>query len=147
MKKRIISLSLAILCMISLVPTTAFASSFGNSNCLKNEESYPTPDSLTYAGENGFPVTIDGKEIDFKTVGVIELEDIRYTYGTSQTNYHPDTEKWFVCDDGIYRTAEGYIVVGSRDYEKGTIVFTPFGAGIVLDCCELSNVVCIYTNY
>jgi hypothetical protein len=48
----------------------------------------------------------------------------------------------FVCD------GDGYIVLASCDYSKGTILSTPFGRnGKVYDYCPTSGVIDVYTNY
>lgn len=156
--KRITSLlfTLCIICSL-LIPTTAFAATCECGREIpdemvlaktgKDESLIQTPDKLTYANEKGYPVTVDGEAINFARKGVIEVDECRYTYGTSREAYHPDTADWYLCDDGIYRTADGYIVVASKDYEKNTVIWTPFGEGIVLDACGASNLVSIYTNY
>ena len=105
------------------------------------------PDELTYASENGLQKLISGEEIDFKTIGVINMFGHRYTYYSSNVLYHYRTLEWYACDDGIYRTEEGYIVCASDDYQKGTIVDTPFGKGIILDCGCDSGTIDIYVNF
>lgn len=158
--KRIISLlfTLCIVCSL-LVPAVAFADTCEGEREIASESTLvntdepetlvQTPDKMTYANEKGYPITVDGEAINFARMGVIKVEgsNIRYVYGTSRGRRHKNTADWFLCDDGIYRTAEGYIVVGSKDYEKNTVVWTPFGEGIVLDACDISNIISIYTNY
>lgn len=158
--KRIFSLlfALCIICSM-LVPTTAFAATCECGREIPDELFSPktgesevvtqTPDKMTYANEKGYPVTVDGEAIDFARKGVIEVEDsdVKFVYGTSRDHYHENTADWFLCDDGIYRTADGFIVVASKDHEEGDIIETPFGYGIVLDTCTAPNYISIYTNY
>lgn len=156
--KRITSLLFALCIICSLmIPTTAFAATCECGREIPDEMVLPhtdknviqTPDEITYGNEKGYPITVDGEAIDFARKGVIEVEDsdVKFVYGTSRDHYHKDTADWFLCDDGIYRTAEGFIVVASKDHEEGDIVETPFGYGIVLDTCTSPNYISIYTNY
>ena len=113
-----------------------------------------TPDMITYGDEDGWPILAvniedynKGDSMNFKRKGTFRWNDWRWTYYTSKQLYHYRTKEWFACDDGLYRTAEGYIVVASQHHEKGTILETPFGAGIVLDYCGTKGTIDIYTHY
>lgn len=113
----------------------------------KAEPEVITPDMLTYADENGFPVLTSGESYNFKYEGTFRANGWRWTWYTSRQLYHKNTKQWFLCDDGFYRTSDGYIVVASQHHEKGTIIDTPFGKGIVLDWCGTEGTIDIYTRY
>lgn len=106
-----------------------------------------TPDKRKYASPGGNQVMTDGNIVNFRSIGVINMHGYRYTYYSSNVLYHYKTPEWYACDDHIYRTKEGYIVVACGDHPKGTIVPTPFGPGIVLDHCPRSRVIDIYVNF
>lgn len=55
------------------------------------------------------------------------------TWYSSQARRHEDTAQWSVDDEGYYRTDEGYYVIASDDYEKGTVINTSKGEAQVLD--------------
>lgn len=72
---------------------------------------------------------------NFKQMGVLHDDDYRYTWYSSQTLYHYKTPEWTVGSDGIYRDANGRVVVASDDYAEGTVVQSDlFGECVVLDC-------------
>lgn len=101
----------------------------------------------SYASPNGLQVLIDGSEFDLRNMGCIDMYGLHYTYYSSNVLYHYRTPEWIACDDGLYRTTDGYIVVASSDYTQETIIDTPFGKGIVLDCGCASGTVDIYVNF
>lgn len=105
-----------------------------------------TPDKKTY-GSNGHQIMTDGRVVNFRSMGVIYLHGYRYTYYSSRVLYHHRTPEWYACDDHLYRTADGYVVVASRDHAIGSIVPTPFGQGKVLDRCVHSGNIDIYVNF
>lgn len=106
-----------------------------------------TPDKKKYASPGGNQVMTDGSIIDFRSAGVIFMHGYRYSYYSSNVLYHYRTPEWFACDDHLYRTADGHIVVASGDHPQGTIVPTPFGPGKVLDHCYASGTIDIYVNF
>lgn len=106
-----------------------------------------TPDKKKYASPNGYQVMTDGSVVNFRSMGVIHMNGIRYSYYSSRALYHYRTPEWYACDDHIYRTADGYIVVASGDHPQGSIVNTPFGKGKVLDHCYASGTIDIYVNF
>lgn len=107
-----------------------------------------TPDMITYGNEDGWPIMEEtGEAINFKWKGSFHWNGWRWTYYTSKQLYHYRTKEWYACDDGIYRTADGYIVVASQHHEKGDIIDTPFGKGMVLDWCGTEGTIDIYTHY
>ena len=82
----------------------------------------------------------------------------KYSYYPDSMTYHYNSKSWYICDDGIYRDADGYIICADRynmgRSEKGgtrdvieinnsgdaIIVDTPFGAGKVYDYCGAGNI-------
>lgn len=82
----------------------------------------------------------------------------KYTYYPDSKAYHYNSKSWYICDDGIYRDADGYIICADRHNmgynENGTvrnvieinnsgnaiIVDTPFGPGKVYDFCGAGNI-------
>ena len=130
-----------LLTALTILPITALAD---------ESETVITPDQIQYADENGFPIlTETGKGFNFRKEGYYDMDGWHFTYYTSRIRYtyHKDTKKWFPCDDGLYRNAEGYIVLASQHHEKGTILATPFGEGMVLDYCGTEGNIDIYTYY
>lgn len=82
----------------------------------------------------------------------------KYSYYPDSMTYHYNSKNWYICDDGLYRDADGYIICADR-YNMGSsvkggtrdvmeinnsgdaiIVDTPFGAGKVYDFCEAGNI-------
>lgn len=106
-----------------------------------------TPDKKKYASPNGHQVMTDGREVNFRSMGVIYMHGYKYSYYSSKVLYHYRTPEWYACDDHLYRTADGYIVVACRDRAMGSIVPTPFGPGKVLDTCSRNGVIDIYVNF
>ena len=106
-----------------------------------------TPDKKKYASPGGNQVMTDGTIIDFRSIGVIHMHGYRYSYYSSKVLRHHSTNEWYACDDHIYRTADGYIVVASKQHPKGAIVPTPFGKGKVLDYCYVDNTIDIYVDF
>lgn len=72
---------------------------------------------------------------NFRQMGVIYDSNYRYTYYSSRVLYHYMTPQWTLGSDGIYRDANGRVVVASDDYPQGTVVYSElFGECVVLDC-------------
>lgn len=89
--------------------------------------SYSGPSS--YSG-GGFDIPYN-----FKQMGVLYDSRYRYTYYSSKVLYHYRTPEWMLGSDGIYRDANGRVVVASDDYPQGTVVYSElFGECVVLDC-------------
>ncbi|MDO4179016.1 MAG: hypothetical protein Q4D21_07490 [Phascolarctobacterium sp.] len=123
-------------------------------NIEKKPESKPTPppapvtpDKKKYASPNGYQRMTDGREINFRSAGVIYMHGYRYTYYSSRALYHHNTHNWYACDDHIYRTADGYVVVAAKGHAQGSIVPTPFGPGKVLDYCYIDGTIDIYVDF
>lgn len=84
----------------------------------------------------------------FQSDGVWQDENYRYTWYSSNVLYHYRTPEWTAGSDGIYRDAEGYVVVASSDLPQGTVVEgTPFGACKVYDSGCASGTLDVYTNF
>lgn len=84
----------------------------------------------------------------FQSDGVWQDENYRYTWYSSNVLYHYRTPEWTAGSDGIYRDAEGYVVVASSDLPQGTVVDgTPFGACKVYDSGCASGTLDVYTNF
>ena len=102
-------------------------------------ESAPAPEPApqqTYVGNS------------FQSDGVWQDENYRYTWYSSNALYHYRTPEWTAGSDGIYRDAEGYVVVASSDHPQGTVIeSTPFGAAKVYDSGCASGTLDVYTNF
>lgn len=93
-----------------------------------------------------------GRGADFMASGVVFENDIRYSWysqnvlpggGLDELNANGR----HVDEEGFIRDTDGYVAVASCDYEKGTIVDTPFGEGKVYDWCAVPGTIDIYTNF
>lgn len=88
---------------------------------------------------------------EFQWMGVIEDGDTRYTWyservlpggGLTELNENGrHVEGGFVVD------GDGYIAVASSDYEKGTVIDTPFGHAKVYDTGCASGTIDVYTDF
>ena len=88
---------------------------------------------------------------EFMYYGVVEQDGTRYTWysqnvlpggGLNELNANGrHVEGGYVMD------GDGYIAVASSDYEKGTVIDTPFGAAKVYDTGCASGTVDVYTNF
>lgn len=96
--------------------------------------------------------TSDGVSADeFRWLGVVEQDGTRYTWysqnvlpggGLDELNANGrHVEGGYVVD------GDGYIAVASSDYEKGTVIETPFGTAKVYDTGCASGTVDVYTNF
>ena len=84
---------------------------------------------------------------DFKDAGVTVQGGTRFTWYSA---HEPGGEVDAECSadaDGIYRDADGYIVVASGDLGMGDVVETPLGDGKVYDRCPTPGVVDVYTDW
>lgn len=95
---------------------------------------------------------VDPSEVDLKTAGVVYDGGTRYTWyselvlpggGLTELNENGRTHD----EAGRVVDADGYIAVASSDYEKGTVLDTPWGAAKVYDCGCDSGTVDIYTQW
>lgn len=89
---------------------------------------------------------------EFQWMGVVEDDDHFYTWysenvlpggGLTELN-----ENGRHSEDGFVKDGDGYIAVASCDYEKGTVIDTPFGQAKVYDTGSLSpGQVDVYTSF
>ena len=88
---------------------------------------------------------------EFEWLGVVEEDGVKYTWysqnvlgggGLDELNANGrHVEGGYVVD------ADGYIAVASSDYEKGTVLDTPFGAAKVYDTGCASGTIDVYTDF
>lgn len=81
------------------------------------------------------------------TSGVNYYNGWRETYYSSNVLYHYRTPEWSVDENGVYRDAEGYVVVASSSDGQGAVVETSFGLGKVYDSGCAYGTHDIYTNW
>lgn len=84
---------------------------------------------------------------NFYTLGEIYDENgIRYTWYSENVLpgeglYELNENGRWVDEYGYIRDGDGYLAVASEDYEKGTVVDTPFGLAKVYDCgCDYGTI-------
>lgn len=68
-----------------------------------------------------------------KSGGVFYGPSGKETYYSSNRAYHYRTGEWTVGDDGVYRDADGYVIVALPSGAMGTIVETSHGTGKCYD--------------
>lgn len=103
----------------------------------------PVTYQASYSGyvENGSGLTMSG--------GVNYHNGRRETWYSSNNpnSYHYRTGEWTVGEDGVYRDADGYIVVAAGDYELGSTVETSLGMGKVYDYCATAGTTDVYVAW
>lgn len=99
---------------------------------------YNTNQTYSYPGNSG--------ELT-KAGGVNYYNGSRETWYSSNVLYHHRTPEWTIGSDGVYRDAEGYVVVARSDRQQGAIIDTSFGAGKVYDSGCAAGTTDIYTNW
>lgn len=82
-----------------------------------------------------------------KSGGVNWHNGRRETWYSSNDAYHYRTGEWTVGEDGVYRDADGYVVVAAGDYELGSTVDTSFGEGKVYDYCGTPGTTDVYVAW
>lgn len=82
-----------------------------------------------------------------KLQGVNYYNDRRETWYSSRVLYHKDTAQWTPDANGVYRDADGYVVIASSDHAKGSLVDTSHGMGKVYDSGCASGTTDIYVNW
>ena len=101
----------------------------------------PAPEA-TYSepvAENGSGLTKSG--------GINWHNGRKETWYSSNVLYHHKTGEWTAGADGVYRDADGYVVVAASDLTQGSVVDTSFGAGKVYDSGCAAGVTDIYCNW
>ena len=130
--------------------------------------------NLTFNGSNQ-PTEV-GQEYNFYSAGIVNGDEKTSPYSSELYNstgsyerkyswypdadgsHHYNSSNWYICDDGFYRDADGYIICADRynmgynedgsernvhqiiDSNNAIIVDTPFGPGKVYDFCEQGNI-------
>ena len=82
-----------------------------------------------------------------KSGGVNWHDGRKETWYSSNVLYHYRTGEWTVGEDGVYRDADGYVVVAASDLAQGSTVSTSFGEGKVYDSGCAAGVTDIYTAW
>ena len=117
------------------------------------EQSMQQVQQYAYTGDayssNDYPTSPSySNSRSFKSDGVWNDGNYRYTWYSSNNLYHYRTGEWSAGSDGIYRDSEGYVVVASSTHGQGSIIAdTPFGAAKVYDSGCASGTLDVYTNY
>lgn len=110
----------------------------------------PEPEPEEYVEPEPEPEPVQQTSIgnDFQSDGVWYDENYRYTWYSSNVLHHYRTDEWTAGSDGIYRDADGYVVVASSDHPQETVIEgTPFGACKVYDTGCPSGTLDVYTNF
>ena len=97
------------------------------------------PESQNYYVDSNGKLTASG--------GVNYYNGRKETWYSSNVLYQYRTPEWTCGADGVYRDADGYVVVAASDLPQNSIIDTSFGPGKVLDTGCGANVTDIYTNW
>lgn len=97
------------------------------------------PESQSYYIDSNGKLTASG--------GVNYYNGRKETWYSSNVLYHYRTPEWTCGADGVYRDADGYVVVAASDLPQNSIIDTSYGPGKVLDSGCGANVTDIYTNW
>ncbi len=123
----------------------------GNGYALEYEEEWCEPQEGWYPDEAYYVESgySGGSPDDFQTAGVVYDEGTTYTWYSE--NVLPggglDIPGRSVNDDGYVVDGDGNLCVASSDYDKGTVLDTPFGQAVVYDSGCASGVVDVYTSW
>lgn len=82
-----------------------------------------------------------------KSGGVNWYNGRKETWYSSNVLWHYRTNEWTLGSDGVYRDADGYIIVAASDTPYGSIVDTSLGKGKVYDSGCGSNIYDIYVGW
>lgn len=114
---------------------------------------YDYIDYSDYYWEDGYYYGDDGEW--YNTDGLTASSGVNYyngrkeTYYSSNVLYHYRTPEWTAGEDGVYRDADGYVVIAANknEYSEGTVVDTSFGEGKVYDSgCDYGTTD-VYVNW
>lgn len=105
---------------------------------IANQQPIYTESQNYYVDSNG-KLTASG--------GVNYYNGRKETWYSSNVLYHYRTPEWTCGADGVYRDADGYVVVAASDRPQGSIIDTSYGPGKVLDSGCASGTTDIYTNW
>ena len=137
--------------MLSIAPkTTASVTEETHSEALSAEVT-------TYTTETQKPKLSEYTQItesvevtpeQFRRQGVVYADGFKWTWYSERALPGNGLNIPGRHSDGNYvRDGDGYIVLASRDLEKGYIIDTPFGRGKVYDYCPTSGVIDVYTSW
>lgn len=149
--------------MFSVICSILLAAALDAAACVDITAAEPEPEPAVEYYEYYEPVyyepaywqavdTSDGiSASEFQFLGVVEDDGVRYTWysqnvlpggGLNELNANGrHVEGGYVVD------GDGYIAVASSDYEKGTVIETPFGEAKVYDTGCASGTIDVYTNF
>ena len=145
--------------MFSAICTILLAAALDAAACVDGLAAEPEPEYYEYYEptyyEPAYWQTVDTSDgisaSEFQWLGVVEEDGVRYTWysqnvlpggGLTELNANGrHVEGGYVVD------GDGYIAVASSDYEKGTVIDTPFGEAKVYDTGCASGTVDVYTNF
>ena len=82
-----------------------------------------------------------------KAGGINYFNGSKETWYSSNVLYHYRTSEWTVGEDGVYRDADGYVVVARSDMAQGDTVETSLGTGKVYDSGCAAGTTDIYTAW
>ena len=102
----------------------------------------PTYSEPTYTQQyqqNGRGLTKEG--------GVNQYNGRTETWYSSNVLYHYRTPEWTAGADGVYRDADGYVVVAASDVPMGSVIDSSYGPAKVYDTGCAAGVTDIYTNW
>lgn len=83
---------------------------------------------------------------ELQYTGVIYDGGLRYTWYSSNVLEHYMLSEFYTNDLGFW-CYNGYLVVATQEFSKNSIVYTPWGYGIVLDYCETPKTIDMYVNW
>lgn len=95
--------------------------------------------SVTYNPGNSGVLTKSG--------GVNYYNNRKETWYSSNSLYHYRTNEWTAGSDGVYRDADGYVVVAASDLAQGSTIDTSYGPGKVYDSGCANGTTDIYVNW
>lgn len=102
----------------------------------------PTYSEPTYTQQyqqNGSGLTKEG--------GINYYNGRTESWYSSNVLYHYRTPEWTAGADGVYRDADGYVVVAASDVPMGSVIDSSYGPAKVYDTGCAAGVTDIYTNW
>lgn len=112
----------------------------------KESYSEPSPAPATQTDSAKPEATVRESSLT-KQSGVNYYNGRKETYYSSRVLHHYRTSEWTPDDRGVYRDADGYVVVAAEDVPEGGYVDTSFGMGKVYDCGCPYGTTDIYVNW
>lgn len=106
----------------------------------------PVMETAPYTASEPFGVSGDPDGLN-SFVGVVEWNGRTETAYSSNVLYHYRTSEWTPDEFGFYRTDDGLYVVGSDDYEMGSVIETSRGPALVADCGGDPGITDFYVNW